>query len=142
MRAEAREANRQTDLAHPVREATLTSHTDAVTAVALSADGHTALTGSSDQTAIMWNLADPAHPRREATLTGHTDAVTAVALSADGHTALTGSWDHTAIVWNLSVLDQLLNPSGAVCMAAGGGLDPTTWNRYIPATIATFRETC
>ncbi|KQC34683.1 WD40 repeat domain-containing protein [Frankia sp. ACN1ag] len=68
-----------------------------VNAVALTLDGRTALTGSRDGTAIVWDLSDPAHPVRRATLTGHDDTIFAVALTPDGRTALTGSADHTAI---------------------------------------------
>ncbi|TCJ31444.1 WD40 repeat domain-containing protein [Parafrankia sp. BMG5.11] len=81
--------------------ATLTGHTDSVNAVALSADGHTALTGGWDRAAILWDLTDPAHPAR-ATLTGHTDGVNAVALSTEGRVALTGSNDGTATLWDIS----------------------------------------
>jgi WD40 repeat protein len=40
--------------ATPIK-ATLAGHTDLVTAVALAADGRTALTGSHDRTAILWD---------------------------------------------------------------------------------------
>ena len=60
-----------------------------VCAVALSADGKTALTGSYDKTARLWETATgkPIGPPLQ-----HQDEVVAVALSADGKTALTGSW--------------------------------------------------
>ncbi|KQM02452.1 WD domain, G-beta repeat-containing protein, partial [Frankia sp. CpI1-P] len=80
----------------------LTGHTDGVNAVALTPDGHTALTGSSDNTAIVWDLTDPDNPRKRATLTGHTGWVYSVTLTPDGHTALTGSQDRTAILWDLT----------------------------------------
>ncbi|KQC34834.1 hypothetical protein [Frankia sp. ACN1ag] len=52
-------------------QASLTDHLDAVSGVALTPDGRTALTGSRDGTAIVWDLSDPAHPAHRATLTGH-----------------------------------------------------------------------
>jgi hypothetical protein len=66
--------------------------------VALSGDGRRALTGSSDDTAILWDLESGAPIR---ILKGHTASVESVALSGDGRRALTGSWDHTAILWDL-----------------------------------------
>ena len=64
--------------------------------MALSADGKTALTGSQDKTARLWETATgkPIGPPLQ-----HQDEVVAVALSADGKTALTGSYDKTARLW-------------------------------------------
>jgi WD40 repeat protein len=71
-------------------------HQDAVYAVALSADGAIALTGSWDRTARLWDTAtgQPLGPPLQ-----HQGAIVAVALSADGKTALTGSDDATARLW-------------------------------------------
>ncbi|WP_169750246.1 caspase, EACC1-associated type [Streptosporangium amethystogenes] len=82
--------------------ATLKGHTKVVSAVAVTSDGRTAITGSRDGTAIVWDLADRAHPTKLATLTDHTDPVSAVAVTPDGRTAITGSDDGTAIVWDLA----------------------------------------
>jgi hypothetical protein len=73
-------------------------HQGEVVAVALSADGKTALTGSRDNTARLWETATgkPIGPPLR-----HQAALTAVALSADGKTALTGSHDKTARLWNV-----------------------------------------
>ncbi len=100
-------------------QASLTDHLDAVSGVALTPDGRTALTGSRDGTAIVWDLSDPAHPAHRATLTGHADVVNAVALTPDGRTALTGSRDGTAIVWDLS------DPAHPVRRATLSGHDDT-----------------
>jgi WD40 repeat protein len=67
-----------------------------VVAVALSADGRTALTGSYDKTARLWETASgkPTGPPLQ-----HQGLVVSVALSADGKTALTGSYDRSARLW-------------------------------------------
>jgi eukaryotic-like serine/threonine-protein kinase len=72
------------------------AHQGEVVAVAVSADGKTALTGSWDKTARLWETATgkPIGPPLE-----HQGKVVAVALSTDGKTALTGSDDDTARLW-------------------------------------------
>ena len=64
-----------------------------------------ALTGSRDNTARLWDLANPGSSPR--ILSGHTDLVFSVALTADGKWALTGSRDNTARLWDL------LNPGSS-----------------------------
>jgi WD40 repeat protein len=76
----------------------LEGHTRSVKAVALSADGKRAISGSSDDTLRIWDLAGNQPPR---ILEGHTGNVNAVALSADGKRAVSGSDDSTLRVWDL-----------------------------------------
>ena len=78
---------------------TLTGHTDGVWAVAVSADGRTAVSGGDDGTVRVWDLAGTAAPRA---LTGHDRGVWAVAVSADGRTAVSGGDDGTVRVWDLA----------------------------------------
>jgi WD40 repeat protein len=75
----------------------LEGHTDAVTAVALSPDGRTIVSGSLDGTVKVWDAHDG---RLLRSLAGHTHWVTAVALSADGRTIVSGAWDSTVKVWD------------------------------------------
>jgi hypothetical protein len=77
--------------------ATLAGHTGQVMAVAFSPDGTRILTGSSDDTALLW---DATTGKAVATLAGHSFFVTAVAFSPDGTHVLTGSWDDTARLWD------------------------------------------
>jgi WD40 repeat protein len=66
--------------------------------VALSPDGHVALTASKDHTARLWEAATGkplGSPLR------HEDRITAVAFSPDGRTILTASDDHTARFWSV-----------------------------------------
>jgi hypothetical protein len=74
------------------------THHDRVRAVALSGDGRTALTGSSDRTARLWDVASGQAKGPPLT---HDDRVRAVALSGDGRTALTGCEDKMARLWFL-----------------------------------------
>ena len=81
----------------PLRQI-LVGHKRAVNAVALFAHGRRALSGSSDNTLRLWDLATGSALR---TLEGHTARVCAVALFADGSRALSGSSDNTLRLWDL-----------------------------------------
>ena len=81
-----------------LRPRVLESHTDRVRAVALSADGKRAVSGSDDTTLRVWDLDGQTPPR---VLEGHTHWTYAVALSADGKRAVSGSYDKTLRLWDL-----------------------------------------
>ena len=76
----------------------LQGHTDAVTGVAVSADGRLAVSASMDATLKLWDVESGRELR---TLQGHSDAVWAVALSGDGRLAVSASADNTLKVWEL-----------------------------------------
>lgn len=75
----------------------LRGHSEAVNALALSADGKVLASGSDDKTVKIWNLETGAVSR---TLTGHSGAVSAVVFSPDGQFIASGSWDKTIKIWN------------------------------------------
>ncbi len=87
--AQRKEAARQAELVIQ------TGHTGEVRAVALSPDGRSLLTGSADDTAILW---DTQSGQTLHSLEGHADEVIAVACSPDRKRTLTASYDGTAIV--------------------------------------------
>jgi hypothetical protein len=72
-------------------------HISIVESVALSGNGKRVLTGSQDNTAILWDV-ETGKPLQ--TFKGHADKVYAVALSGDSKRVLTGSDDKTAILWD------------------------------------------
>lgn len=72
-------------------------HTDSVSAVAVTADGRTVVSGSYDRTVRVWDAATGEERRR---LEGHTDSVTAVAVAADGWTVVSASEDRTVRMWD------------------------------------------
>lgn len=61
----------------------LNGHTAPITAIALSQDGKTLVSGSRDRTIKIWNAATG---EEQTTLSGHCSPITAIALSADGQT--------------------------------------------------------
>jgi hypothetical protein len=84
----------------------LTGHQSAITAIAVSADGTSVVSGSRDKLAIVWDLATG---NRLTTLTGHRDAIRAIAWSPDGRSIATaggnadleaGSDDFAVRIWN------------------------------------------
>jgi WD40 repeat protein len=102
-----------------------------VTSVALASDGGRAISGSSDQTARLWDLHTG---ERLATLEGHSDVVTAVSIDEAGLRAATGSVDRTIKLWRLdalrpatsrsahagSVVAIVFSPDGRLCASGGG----------------------
>jgi WD40 repeat protein len=81
----------------PIR--TLSGHTKAINAIAVSPDGRTAISARSDGTLRLWDLAAGTTIRA---FKGHGGEVNAVAITPDGRAALSGSVDGTLKLWNLS----------------------------------------
>lgn len=91
---------------------TLTDHAGPVQSVAISPDRQILVTGSSDKTIKLWNLAkvwqtDPQKAIDQSTFLtgtwrGHTNTLRSLAISADGQTLASGSNDRTIKLWNLA----------------------------------------
>jgi WD40 repeat protein len=73
------------------------SHAGPVNSVAFSPDGKTVITGCSDKTARLWDVATGQAVGQTMT---HQGSLSDVAFSPDGKTVLTGSRDHTARFWD------------------------------------------
>jgi WD40 repeat protein len=74
----------------------LKGHTDVVFGLAFSQDSKRLISGSGDNTAIIWDVESLRPVRR---LEGHEDHVYAVAFTPDGLRAVTGSDDTTLRLW-------------------------------------------
>jgi WD40 repeat protein/class 3 adenylate cyclase len=90
---------------------TLRGHLRPVTSVAFSPDGQRIVTGSSDNTAKVWEAASG---RELLTLKGHTALIWSVAFSPDGQRIVTGSLDQTAKVWEAASGRELLTLKGHI----------------------------
>jgi WD40 repeat protein len=88
---------------------TLSGHTSWIYDVALSADGHRAISASADGTLKVWDL-DTGQELR--TLVGHSNALYDVALSADGRRAVSASDRQTLKVWDLDTGQELRTLAG------------------------------
>ena len=73
-------------------------HRGTVWSVCVTADGQFVVTGSHDNIARIWRLADGSHVR---SLEGHGGSVYSVCVTADGQFVVTGSHDKSARMWGL-----------------------------------------
>jgi WD40 repeat protein len=97
---------------------TLYGHTRPVQCVCFSPDGTRLATGSTDNTARLWD-ARTGSPLLE--LRGHLQPVLGVCFSPDGTRLATGSWDSTARLWDArtgAVLLELKGHTNQVCGVA------------------------
>jgi WD40 repeat protein/uncharacterized caspase-like protein len=74
-----------------------------------SPDGTRLVTGSMNNTAIVWNM-ETFEPIK--TLEGHENFFITLAFSPDGKRLVTGSWDNTAIVWNMETFEKIKTLEG------------------------------
>jgi WD40 repeat protein/serine/threonine protein kinase len=90
----------------------LLGHNGDVNAVAISPDGHRALSGTklfnngASTELILWDLDSGTYLR---SLVGHTDDVDSIAFSPDGTKALSGAEDNTMILWDLIKGTQVIS---------------------------------
>jgi len=125
-------------------------HSADINAVAISPDGRLLLTGSSDHTACLWDMASGRELR---CFTGHAEPVLAVAFSPDGRRALTASLDHAARLWDTAtgerergftdpvdgLIAAAISPDGR-SVVTGNNLGTTRlWDRETGAEIRQFQ---
>ena len=115
-------------------QAQLRGHGGPVRALAISADGKTAVSGSFDTSAIRWSLTRNA---AEQVLRFHQSAVNAVALTPDGH-IVTGGADGKIALWlpgssaPEKVLDGHVAPVVSLAVSPDGALlASASWDRTI-----------
>jgi WD40 repeat protein len=110
--------------------------------VVFSSDGATLASASLDAMVRLWDLSDRAavRPLGEP-LRGYTSSVGSVAFSPDGATLASASLDQTVRLWDLTSLNDLREHAvECACAAAGGGLDPEQWARFISGLR--YEDTC
>lgn len=105
---DARRSLRSGLAANPRLERYLHGHTDRVTSVAYSADGRMLVSGSNDNTIMLWDAASG--QALGAPLRGHSDNVLSVDLSPDGQIVASGGADKKVILWDAASGQQLGEP--------------------------------
>ena len=75
----------------------LSSHTKAVHSLAFSLDGRFLVSGSTDETVILWDIQTGGAIK---TFCGHTSLVSSVSISLDCTTIASGSFDNTICLWD------------------------------------------
>ncbi|WP_329608382.1 serine/threonine-protein kinase [Nostoc sp. CMAA1605] len=128
---------------------TIPAHSEQINSIAISADGTTLATGSSDHTIKVWNW-----PQEKVihTLKGHSDFVWSVAMSPDGKLLASGSRDQTIRLWNIQTGKQIATLGKAnlkvtsLAMSSDGKILATAqgntiklWNLQTQKEIATLR---
>jgi WD40 repeat protein len=87
------------DFASGELKALLKGHTNATIALAFSPDSKRLISGATDRTAIIWEVASRKSVHR---LQGHTDHIFGVGFTPDGARAVTTSLDKTLRLWNVA----------------------------------------
>ncbi|MEG4005324.1 AAA-like domain-containing protein [Microcoleus sp. Pol1C5] len=127
----------------------LEGHSNSVNSVALSPDGKTLASASSDNTIKLWHLESQ---KPIATLTGHSNSVNSVAFSPDGKTLASASSDNTIKLWHLesqkpiatltghsnSVWSIALSPDGKTLASASSDNTIKLWHLESQKPIATL----
>jgi WD40 repeat protein len=121
------------------RRQILRGHTDAVLAVAFSADSKTLASASRDRTVKLWDLASG---QARATLSAGNAPVTSIAFSPDGRLLATGWTDRWVRVWDVAngqpssslqghtkaVTCVAFSPDGQTLVSAGFDLTLKVWD--------------
>lgn len=87
---------------------TLDAHTSTVRTIDFSPDGTLFATGSSDETAEVWNT--HAHNQEWPTIDKHDDWVTGVSFSPNGELLATASRDGDVFIWDVATREQIYQP--------------------------------
>jgi WD40 repeat protein len=107
--------------------------------VALTPDGHSAVSGSWDSQLRVWDLSAAS---RGETLESHAEWVHCLALTPDGRTAISGSWDKTVRVWDLAtgrsspplkghrreIMSVALTPDGRTAISGSADCTVRMWD--------------
>lgn len=101
----------------------LEGHTDEVKGVAFSPDGRSAVSGSVDQTARIWDLTAW---KEDKVLRGHSKQIWSVTFHPSGRSVFTASWDASARQWDVKTGNELRRFShrldlNAVAVSRDGG---------------------
>lgn len=113
----------------------LVGHTDEVNSLSYSLNNKYLLSGSSDKTAIIWNVQNG---KAEHVLKGHTWKVTHVAFSIDSKFAITGSTDGTVKMWDVETGNLVISFEAGVNSINALALSPDLTRIASAAMVNSF----
>jgi WD40 repeat protein len=102
---------------------TLLGHQDAVTALSFSADNRRLVSGSTDQTVRVWNLADAKFPEA-ATFAGHGATVTGVSFNSNATQVVSGAANNSVKLWDVATGEELKDFAGHSAAVVGVAMTP------------------
>jgi WD40 repeat protein len=137
-----------------VQPRVLIGHSGPIAAVALAPAGRYALSGATDATVRLWDLAAaPGTDPAVRVCAGHTAAVAAVAFTPDGDYAVSGAEDHTLRLWDLAggttlrpchghsgaVYTVAVTPDGRHALSGGQDTSLILWNLRTGQAVRTLQ---
>lgn len=128
---------------------TLSGHTNAVRACAISTDGSFIASASLDRTVKLWDITSG---QERATMVGHSDAVIGCAISPDDRFVVSAGYDNTLKVWDVQtgaeqatltghtgpVNGCAISPDGAFIVSASWDSTLKLWDANTGAERATL----
>lgn len=102
-------------------KATYKGHTDEINSLAFALNNKYLVSGSSDKTAIIWNVQTG---KQEKVLAGHEWKVMAVAFSLDSRFVVTGSTDGTVKLWEVATGNLLYTFEGGYATVLSVAMSP------------------
>jgi WD40 repeat protein len=126
------------------------AHTNGILDTAITLDGRTIVSASSDSTLKVWDLATG---KCKSTLKGHDGAVMGVAVTPDGRTIVSTSSDSTLKIWDLTtgecestfegharaVWDMVMTPDGRTIVSASEDRTLKIWDLATGKCKATLK---
>ena len=117
-------------------------HTDRVNGISFSRDGRILATGSSDGTAVVWDVDTPSAALQLMTIGAQMGSIGDVGFMPNGTFLAAAGSNSVAKIWNLgTVMSAVADPARQACEMLGGGFTAEEWTDWIPEGVD-YRPTC
>jgi WD40 repeat protein len=102
---------------------TLLGHQDTIASLAFSADNRRLVSGSTDKTVRVWDLADAKFPEA-ATFAGHDAAVTGASFNSNATQVISGAANNSVKLWDVATGEELQDFAGHSAAIVGIAMTP------------------